>query len=362
MRRATIILLLFLIIAAAIIGLSQFLQNQPPLEITIAVDPLAEDWIQDAAAAFNESAPVVNATQRVLVNITVMNDVRVWNDNPNWTSEVHPVGWIAASSASVEYTPSNLPFSIVQPSLAQTPLVWGGYQSRVDVLTNNGAEAFGWDAVAEAAAAERWERIGGEPDWNFIKLAFNRPSSSMAGVAVLISGAAHFNGSDTLSPADIGGSAFGDWLQPIVDSVPNFQTLGANPAVTMAGRGTSVVEIALLPESQWLTTLDDFSDGDAIIFAYPDYQFLMDFPLALWDDTITTDDERAAVTAFGTYLLGAEMQSLAETYGLRPANGSPSADIFTQAVSAGVQIDPDWGIPVQIPDRTETARLIQRLN
>jgi len=362
MRRATIILVLFLVIAAGIIGTSQFFQNQPPLEITIAVDPLAEDWIQDAAAAFNEADVVVNATQRVLVTITVMNDVRVWNDNPNWTAESHPVGWVPASAASVEYTPSNLPFRITQPSLAKTPLVWGGYQSRVDVLTNNGAEAFGWDAVATAAAAERWANIGGEADWNFIKLAFNRPSSSMAGVAVLISGAAHFNGSDTLSPADIGGSAFGDWLQPIVDSVPNFQTLGGNPAVTMAGRGTSVVEIALLPESQWLSSLGDFSGNDPLVLAYPDYQFLLDFPLALWDDPITTDDERAAVAAFGTYLLGAEMQSLAETYGLRPANGSPSAEIFTQAVGAGIQLEPDWGTPVQIPDRTETARLIQRLN
>ena len=48
MRRGTIFLILFIVIVAGIIGLSTFLQNQPPVEITVAVNPLAEEWVREA--------------------------------------------------------------------------------------------------------------------------------------------------------------------------------------------------------------------------------------------------------------------------------------------------------------------------
>ena len=94
--RTTIIFLLFVIIIAVIFGVQQVVQRQPPLEITIAVDPLAEDWVKAAANAYNSSTPVVNGTTRVQVSVIVVDDLDVWYDTSSWTSNNHPHGWLPA--------------------------------------------------------------------------------------------------------------------------------------------------------------------------------------------------------------------------------------------------------------------------
>ncbi|RMG82840.1 MAG: hypothetical protein D6712_14010, partial [Chloroflexi bacterium] len=109
MRRATVVLLIFLLIVGGIIGSSLVLRNQPPLEFTIAVHPLAAEWVREAVNDFNASEPLVNSTRRVRANIITIEDLDVWLDSPNWTRTNHPAGWIPASSASVTYTNSTIP-------------------------------------------------------------------------------------------------------------------------------------------------------------------------------------------------------------------------------------------------------------
>src|SRR5262249_40537909 len=106
MRRGTIFVLLFIVIAAAIVAASKVIQSQPPLEVTIAVDPLAESWVQDAVKALNDSQPVVNGTRRVQYKVTVIEDLDVWQGQRKWSPDNHPDTWIASSSASVTYAQS----------------------------------------------------------------------------------------------------------------------------------------------------------------------------------------------------------------------------------------------------------------
>ncbi len=63
-QRGTIFIVLFLLIAAGIIGASRFLGSQPATEYTLAVDPLAQGWAEAAVSAFNASQPTVN-THRI---------------------------------------------------------------------------------------------------------------------------------------------------------------------------------------------------------------------------------------------------------------------------------------------------------
>ena len=87
MRRGTLILLLFVVIAAGVVALSQFLRAQPPLEIALAVNPLAEDWVRDAVTRFNTSETTVGvANQRVQINISVVEDLDVWAGTRRWTA------------------------------------------------------------------------------------------------------------------------------------------------------------------------------------------------------------------------------------------------------------------------------------
>ncbi len=92
MRRGTIFVIIFILLAAGIVGASLFLRSQPPLEITVAVNPLAESWVRAAVDAYNASEPVVNATRRVIYRVTAVDDLTVWSDEVSrqWTETDHP--------------------------------------------------------------------------------------------------------------------------------------------------------------------------------------------------------------------------------------------------------------------------------
>ncbi|NWF67667.1 MAG: substrate-binding domain-containing protein [Chloroflexi bacterium] len=361
MRRGIVILLLFLLVVGGILGVSQLLRQQPPFEITIAVDPLGAAWVRSAAEAFNAGETLVG-TRRVQVTIQEISDIDVWRGESEWRAGSHPEGWIASSSVSLDYA-ATLPLETVEASLARTMLVWGGFGSRVDVLTQDGAQAFDWEALAAAAASEggAWATLaGGQASWGFLKFAFQTPERAMSGVAVLFSGAAQFSATTTLNGLETNSRDFRAWLLPAVQAVPNFQTLGADPAATIASRGTSVVDIALLPESEWLISIQPLASQD-FRFSYPAYQFVFDFPLARWEGDETTDDVRAALAAFGNFLLSEAQQNNAMNFGLRPAAADPSGTerLFAAGAAGGILPAPLLDNVVHAPSRTDALSLIQ---
>jgi hypothetical protein len=132
----------------------------------------------------------------------------------------------------------------------------------------------------------------------------------------------------------------------------------------MASRGTSVADFALLTESQWLISLSALNRRETVALSYPAHQFILDFPMALWDDASTTEVQRQAATAFGTYLAGTVGQQLPPTFGLRPAKADPdTADaLFADAVPYGIQFTPGFGVIVNIPGRNEAETLLRALD
>jgi len=361
MRRGSIFVILFIIVAAIVVGASQFLRSQPALEITIAVDPLALTWVENAVAQLNATEPVVNATQRIQFRVTPVDDLDVWSGERNWTSSNHPAAWITASSASVDYAIENgVPVVEVAASLARTPLLWGGYASRVDVITDGGTAALDWQTVAAAAEQESWQALGGESSWQFIKLALGQPSRKIGGLGALFSGAADFYQKAELTGGDLRGADFRDWMLPVIKGVPNFSTLGSDPAAAMA-REPSTVEIGIFPESQWLLNLSGMLNNEELRLNYPAYQFVLDFPLVRWQDATTTDEQRGAVDLLSSWLGAAEQQARAPQYGLRPAGNDPTeADaLFAAAVPYGVQLTPTFGQMVTAPARGDAQGLIQ---
>lgn len=359
--RTTVIFIIFILLIGAIFGINRFIQSSPPVEISIVVDPLAEEWLKAAAASFNQGNVIVNNTTRVTVQITVMDDLDIWRANPTWTVSNHPDGWLASSSASLSYLPSNLGFRTIHASTARTPLVWGGFSNRVTIITNGGTRPFDWLAVQEVANAATWANLG--TTGGNVNMAINWASSSMSGVGALYSAAASQAGVDSLTEASLASASFSDWFQPIEESLLNSQRLGGNPAQAMAARGTSAADYALLPEVQWLAALEGFN-GNNLVLAYPAQQFSLDFPLAAWQDANTDPVKRAGVEAFGTFLMSAEGQALAVNYGLRPAIGEPdsTATRFARGLSAGILLTPDYGTLLAPPSRSLADALIRLLN
>lgn len=355
--RTTIILVIFLVVIAAIFGINQFVQSQPPFEIAVVVDPLAEDWIRAVATQYNADNVIINNTTRVQVNVQVTDDLDVWRGNPGWNSQTHPDAWIPSSSLSLDYAPSSLPFEIIEESLAYTLLVRGGFQNRVDVITANGTGAFDWDAIQAVSAGISWS------DGSYVNMAMNPANSSMAGVAVLAEAVSAYQQNTAISRSTLNEPDFEAWFQPLKDSMLNSQRLSGNPAQVMASRGASAADFALLPESQWLVELASLTENASIAFSYSDYQFPLDFPIALWADSETGDTERTAVQSFANYLTS-EGQSIAIEHGFRPVNTvlDSSASLFMQGEPYGILLAPPPGQVIDTLDRGTADALILLLN
>lgn len=358
MRRGTIVLVLFVLIAAGIIGASYLLQSQPTLTFTVAVDPLIEDWAQAAVSAFNATNPVVGAGRRIQFSVNTIDDVRVWSGTSTWTAAAHPNGWLAASSLSVDYAGSrNIPLQVVAASVAKTPLIMGAYVSRANVLSDT---ALTWDDLANAATVENWEALGGQPGWQFVKLAFSLPDQTISGFPVLLSAAANFHQTAQLSSAQLTDPDFRNWFIPIVNSVSNFNSIGQDAAAYTA-RGTASVDVALAPESQWLHNLSGIIRNEDVRFSYPAYSFVYDFPLARWDDSTTTDDERLAIDRLSGWLLNPEQQALLPDFGLRPVNFmiAENDTRFFEGQRFGIELNPSFDNTIQAQAINDTQLLLR---
>lgn len=358
MRRGSIFVILFIIAAAIVIGASQFMRSQPPVEYTVAVDPLAVPWVEEAVKNLNATSPVVNGTQRIQFKVTPVDDLDAWKGQSIWTASNHPIVWIPASSMSVKYAQDNgLPVTSLSASLARTPLVWGGYVSRVDALTNNGAAPLDWPTVQAAAAKESWSAIGGQQDWQFIKIGFGQPGRKIGGLTALFTGAAARAQNEQLTAGSVGAEVFRGWMLPVIKALP---TLGGDPVLAMAS-GPSTVEIGLFPESQWLLNLTGLLKNEAVRFNYPAYQMILDFPLVRWDDSTTPPEQREAADLLSNWLSAAAQQANAPTYGLRPAATEPTDKdrLFAAGVPYGILLTPTFGTAVLPPSRSDTLGLIQ---
>jgi hypothetical protein len=356
MRRGTIVLILFVLIAAAVVGISAFLRAQPPLELTVAVSPLAEAWLREAAAAFNATNPVVNGTQPIRITVQPQDEASIaLGESAAWTNEAHPDGWIPAAAFAPDYARSRgLPIETLQPSVAQTPLVWGGFSDIVADATGNGAQAFDWPAVNAAVAAQP------------IRLAFRNPAATMDGFAVLLSGVAALADDPLITRDSLRSPEARAWLETALQAVPNTATLGASAAQTMAARGPSVGGLALLPESEWLTNLRGqlVNANTPLQLAYPAYTVTFRFPCNVWNDPASqaagAADRAQGIGLFCDYLLTPAQQAAAARFGLRPADGvipEEAAALFVTAEAYGAQIVLPPMTAVQPPGRSDAQLL-----
>jgi hypothetical protein len=364
MNRGTIILAVFIIVSLIIVGVSQFLQSQPPVQLTIAVDPLAQPWVEALAREFNDQNITVGGTRRVEIQVTsgsliVIDDIDVWQPS-EWALGTPPNLWIPASSASVAYA-SRLPFQILSPSVARTPLIFAGYSSRVDVLTGDPVGLLSWDEIQAAAVQESWRAIGDSSAGatEFFKIVFSQPDNSAEGLAVLYSAAAHFNDTALLSNGNVR-AEFCNWFNPIMRRVPNFNTIGDDVAVYMARSGRSAADIGVGPESRWVHTIRQLNNNAPIEFHYPDYAYVFDFPVALWDDINTNSQTRNAANAFVNWLMEPAQQSRLDDFGFRPAHGTPDAGaaLFENGVEVGILLDPPLDTPIEQPDVNDTRSML----
>jgi hypothetical protein len=327
----------------------------------VAVSPLAREWVEGAVQSYNGQRHQVDG-RVVEITLEVQDGLPIWSTPGKWSTVTHPLIWIPEISAAVGYANEvGLRFSVLHPSLVSTVMMWGAPADRAQVIASRYG-GLDWSSVQQASTLS-WEEIGGSTEWGFFKPGFAQPDRYTSGMAALLVAAAGFHNQAALNTSMLDDPALVSWLKPVVESVPDFATLGASPAETMAARGASVADVALLPESEWLANYRGLtSKVGSMTFVYPAYQFWFDFPFTVWDGADVSQQERTAAQDFLSFLLSDDQQRRAANFGLRQADGLPAAfTLFDQATSAGVLPGKPGGEPIQLPTlRNELLSFLNR--
>jgi hypothetical protein len=324
--------------------------NTGTIDLNVAVSPLVKDWVDGAVQSYNGQRRRVSG-RVVEIQLEVQDSLPIWSASGKWSVTSHPLVWIPEMAAAVQYSNEiGLRFSTLQPSLASTVMMWGAPADRAQVIERQYGE-LSWASVRQASAESAWEKIGGQADWGFFKTGFAQPSRYTSGMAALLIAAADQQNSGALTPAALNNQALIDGMKPVFESVPSFATFGASPAETIAARGASVADVALLAESEWLVNYGGLTSRvSAMTFVYPAYQFWFDFPFAVWDGSEITQQERDAAQDFLNFLMSDDQQRRAAGVGLRRADGTPAVTtLFDKAMSAGVLSGKPGGEPIQLP-------------
>jgi hypothetical protein len=343
------IVILFVLVSLGIAGLSYLRQNQPqpqatPLELTLTVNPMAHDWMTDAVTAFNQSDARLldDVSITIILNTTPIEDITVWRGG-TWNDNNRPDMWLPSSSLSVNY--AGYPFvDANSTALAKTPMIFIASTLAHNAITENGARPMDWDVVQSASLAGTWANFGANSLQGNVNIAFSPPDSTMNGLMVLYGGQAYYNRALTFASATPN-PEFLTWFAPIVDSVPNFNTIGDDVATFMLTRGSSV-NIGIMPEAQFLNQVDTFIRNRAIVVSYPEYPVVFDFPLVWWDKVNLEANDQAtraqAIQAFVNWLLEPAQQAQLSQYGLRPLtlNITENDELFRKGVDVGIQYTP----------------------
>ncbi len=335
--------------------------DRGPIDITVAASPLVSNWIETAVQSYNGQRRQVNG-RVVEITLSTQDSLPVWNTPGIWTNINHPTAWIPEATFAVEYVNDvGLQFSVLTPSIASTVMMWGAPTDRAQVLISDYG-VLNWNAIQQASVST-WAAIGGQPDWGmFFKPGFAQPDRYTSGMAALLVAAAEFQQQAVLDAATLSDPALVAWLKPVVESGPDFASLGAHPAETIAARGTSVADAAFLPESEWLASFSGLQHKlGALTLVYPSYQFWFNFPFAVWNGNDVTSQERSAAEDFMNFLLSDDQQRRASGVGLRRADGTPAATgLFDRAASAGVSINKPGGEVIEIPSRNDLRPFVNR--
>lgn len=309
------------LVAAMFVAKTLF-ANQIPLPnteekiaIKIIVAPVIKPWVDQAAAAFNQSHPT---TQVEIIEATGL----IPNAQFGITATPQPAAWLAEASFIVGMAgQSDLKFNDPQ-SVASTPLTWGAFKDKQDDLTQKYGP-LSWDSLYAKATAT---------DGDFLTLVIASPQNSAEGLAALISATNSHLQKQNLTAADVNGAE--GWLNEmfIKQNTPNVRIVPKPAEAFAAATGRSIGDLGLLSRVSWQSVPAMQNKSDFILTeAQP--KVMLDFPLAIWANASPQAQE--AAKTFRTFLLTEVQQQTLAQHNL------------DQAATPGVTVDGAAAVALQ---------------
>lgn len=258
--------------------------------IQVAVPAELTDWARDAADSFNSRNTDAEVT------ITSVNGLPGIKQFERTLATDLPHAWVPeASFVAAIAAEEGIAFAPTGESIVKTDMSWGAFQSRADALG-----PLDWNKVSQASNAGNWDQSGGDSSWGYFKLTIASPTNSAEGLAALMSACASYHDVNTLTRAEVSDSNFTVWMNDIVESVPNFNTLGSDPAGALASRGASVGDVGFLSTYAWNRSQIRDSSGEGFVLEPTRYSVELDYPYVLRNRLESNEAEMAA--RFGDYL------------------------------------------------------------
>jgi hypothetical protein len=396
-----------IVLALAIVGVSLLLNQgkapsgglvvEKPKDVKIRILSAipVEPWVREVANKYNAEKRKVQGST-VQVEITTMDGLIAlskWDkdsfgtlpadaDPLNLTDaqkkslENFPTAWIADSRYLVEL--ANVPYKSrlgrdvfltdgeyrARP-LAISPMVWGIYKTRAEVLEKK-FTGINWKTIHDAAMVKGgWGELGGDSTWGFFKPVIPNPQKNIGGLEAMVSAAGEYFNTTRIDSASIGQKAFQAWLLELMKAVTGLG-VSSYTAEDFALFGYSVGDGGLLLESDLLQNMQGMQTrwADSMKIYYPDYLTWHDFPYSVWVGPETTALQKNAAIDFEQYLLAEPQQQRALAYGLRPANPNVKVDaipesLFVKWADQGVVPVVPRSTSMKSPDRDVLTTLLR---
>jgi Bacterial extracellular solute-binding protein len=407
--RSKIIFVAIIILALGIVGVSILLNlsKGPSTGLALTVDKPStvnirilsalpvEAWVREEADKYNsEGHKVQGATVQVeIVTMDGLIALNNWDkdtfgslpadadplkltDQQKKALETFPTAWIADSRYLVEL--ANVPYKTrlgrdvfltdgeyrAKP-LAISPLVWGIYNSRAEVLKKK-YQTINWHTIHDAAMAKGgWAELGGDPAWGFFKPVIPNPQKNIGGLGAMVSAAGEYFNTTRIDASSVGDPGFQAWLLELMKAITGLG-VSSYSVEDFALFGYSVGDGGLLLESDLLQNMQGMQNRweDSMNITYPEFLTWYDFPYAIWVGPETTALQKNAAIDFEQYLLSDPQQKRALVYGLRPANPNVKVDaipdsLFVKWANQGVLPVVPRSTSMRSPDRDILTALLR---
>jgi Ca-activated chloride channel homolog len=342
MRKASIVLLLALLVAALAacgapgIGGGNGTPEAPSnaLKINIAYSPEKEGWLKDRIAAFNATSTKING-QVVFVEGVNKSSGAARTEIKN--GQLKTTIWSPSASTWLEVLKQesgNPNVAVSSRPLVLTPVVISMWKPMAEAMGYPN-KPIGWADMLELINdPQGWGKFG-HPEWGRFSWGHTDPEISTSALSTLLAEFYAAAGKQKdLTTADIQSPKSQQFIRDLGKGIKHY---GYNTLVFSDNMGKfGMSYISAFPMEE--ITLIDFnkkSPSVPLVAIYPkEGTFYHDDPFIVMSSATT--DEQQAAEQFFNFLLTADSQKLAMTFGFRPANVEvPIADPISAAF--GVQ-------------------------
>ena len=342
----------------------------PAVTVNFAYSTEKDAWLTAAAQAFNNQKIKLAHTTK-LIQVELGNSGSLDVGDKIARGEIRPAAWSPASDLELNrldyqwgrshngqlVNATDTAFS--KRDLVYSPLVFAAWKDHALAFLQKYPK-IDWDTIYHALSLPHgWADLG-HPEWSSINLGQTRPNTSNSGLLTLmLMTYSYTSRTQRLSSSQLSDSRLWNYIGVFESAVNEFglssgtyftDTVIANPpsahAITM-----TYENLALEYQSQ-----AQQSQQEPLLIYYPGLNAVSNHPFAILDAPWVSDEQKTAAMQFRDFLLGADQQRQALTYGFRPSDPS------IQLADPSIKNNPFAQLSRLAPDHTFDLRNDPRAN